>query len=128
MFTLRIALYLGVVAVTAVALAAPLPQSHEGQPDSNQSSTTWSKEEIFNLVSVFIAISGVLVAIGPAVYRHMRRKRMHCLLFPLAVYCVRSHNIAGCNYNDSKKQLHKKYEEWLKFQEWMDLTDGRRSP
>ncbi|KAH7084957.1 hypothetical protein BKA63DRAFT_484965 [Paraphoma chrysanthemicola] len=111
-----------VLAITiAIVQATPYSSSPTlaarlSSPDQTAPSSKWSKEAIFALVSIPISIFGILISILIASPRARRQLRgsLHVLLNP-------------CD-NGPQNDLERKYEEWLRFQEWLEMIEGRTVP
>ncbi|KAF2035549.1 hypothetical protein EK21DRAFT_49403, partial [Setomelanomma holmii] len=73
----------------------------------------WTKEAIFTLVGIFIAIASVAITLILA-SSTVRR----CLRRPFRFTVDRGQQ-------EPRHQLRQRYEEWLRFQEYLELTDGR---
>ena len=98
----------------------------------------WSKQDILALIGLFFAVFSLFAAIIVAwpVFKRWPGRSDECMcscdsswaevrlqgnadLFPDRNVRVR---------RDSKQIMREKYEEWLRFQEWVEVTDGRKYP
>jgi hypothetical protein len=67
-----------------VTNAAPM---HVGQPTNNESTSPWTNEAIFGLVSVFVAVLGISITLVAS--PKMRRNIKSAPLLPLSPYGTR---------------------------------------
>ncbi|EAT87306.1 hypothetical protein SNOG_04915 [Parastagonospora nodorum SN15] len=104
--------------IITTAQAAPAPPSSTNATSStsftsNPSSPSWSKEAIFTLAGVVIAVAGVLTTLTLS---STRIRENLCQPFK---YCAKR------NKERSDRRLQNKYDEWLAFQEWLELSNAR---
>jgi hypothetical protein len=99
-FPLRVDfLALAVLAHISATHTAPV-QLQDASQNSTKLNSGWSKEAIFALIGCFIAVAGILVAVI----------------------------IALPNPRRGLKRKYSKYDQFLRFQEWMEMTDSRFLP
>ncbi|OAK95831.1 hypothetical protein IQ06DRAFT_352099 [Phaeosphaeriaceae sp. SRC1lsM3a] len=111
------AVWATIVAVDAGPTPPPPPQSTTVDINNRDSThSTWTREEIITLVGVFVAVIGLLItlALSSPTLRHL-------LCSPYKYYAQRKRERA-------RLQLRRRYEEWLAFQEWMEMSNGRHGP
>ncbi|KAH7084961.1 hypothetical protein BKA63DRAFT_6863 [Paraphoma chrysanthemicola] len=113
----------------ALAHAVPTP------PTPTPASSHWSKEDIFSLGSVLVAICGIIVALliafpkfrkwlyGPCRCTSMKRA---CLI--LGCVSNASQDCIARRQNFARERMRKKYEEFVRFQTYVELSEGRDEP
>ncbi|KAH7094608.1 hypothetical protein FB567DRAFT_585974 [Paraphoma chrysanthemicola] len=97
------------ILISTLTYAAPISSTLS----PNASSPGWSKEEIITLVSVLVAASGIFITLLLAVPTFRRWICQPC------THCIARQKAR------SKNQLQQRYEEFVRFQEYMELFGGR---
>ncbi|KAH7094609.1 hypothetical protein FB567DRAFT_543039 [Paraphoma chrysanthemicola] len=113
----------------ALAHASPIP------PTPTSASSHWSKEEVLGLASVLVAVCGIIVALLIAFPKFRKSLYGPCRSTSLTPMCL----IFGCmsdasqdcvmrQQEKSRDRMRKKYEDFVRFQEYVRLSEGRNEP
>jgi hypothetical protein len=106
-------------------LAAHATPLQPGPPNSLTNSS-WSIEAIIALVGLFVTVVGVLVSLIAFVVSAKLRRRFKRKYYRYSLMLLRVANFAlGCvtrNHHHSIQQLRQKYDDYLRFQEWLEMT------
>ncbi|KAH7084960.1 hypothetical protein BKA63DRAFT_498587 [Paraphoma chrysanthemicola] len=106
---LRLSRIILFILLSTVTYAAPIPST----TSPNSSSPGWSKEEIITLISVLVAVSGIFTTLLIAV------PAFRSWIFQPCTFCIARQKASP------KNQLQQRYEEFMRFQEYMELARRR---
>ncbi|KAH7389559.1 hypothetical protein DE146DRAFT_169122 [Phaeosphaeria sp. MPI-PUGE-AT-0046c] len=126
-----------VLCTTIIAThAAPTPSPPTdtiGTSNSNPAPSSWSRQDIITLIGVIIAVTGILITLGLA---SQPLRRFLCSSYRCECDASLAHFIQMLRPLDcvqrkrerARLRLQRKYDEWLAFQEWMEMSNGRHGP